>query len=207
MLPFQPSTAVTSDIEIVPDNYIERLDPSMIFGRAAPLEVDLGCGDGSFLVALAEADPNRDYLGIERLRGRVRRTHGKIVRGRLPNARVFWIETSYAIQYMLPPESVTVFHLMFPDPWPKRRHWPRRIINGDFLGSISRALVPSGLFRIVTDQIDYFLEVERLVNGCVELARTTDESTAPGVSTFEKRFREQGLDIHSLTLRKRSPVT
>src|SRR5438128_6686438 len=108
MLQPPQSTVSAIDAEILPENYFERLNPNLIFRRTAPFEVDLGCGDGSLLIDLAEANPDRDYLGIDRLPGRVRTTHGKILRHRLANARVLWIETSYAIQYMLPPESVTV---------------------------------------------------------------------------------------------------
>jgi tRNA (guanine-N7-)-methyltransferase len=193
--------------EIVPGNYFELLDLKPIFGPSAPVEIDLGCGDGTFLTELAQTNPDRDYLGIERLPGRVLQTNGKIVRGELSNARVLWIETSYAIRYMLESDSVSIFHLMFPDPWPKRRHQRRRIVTKDFFSSIHTALIPDGLFRIVTDQIDYFREVERLIDSSAEFARMPNQSTAMPVSTFEKRLRDRGAEIHSLLLQKVSALT
>jgi tRNA (guanine-N7-)-methyltransferase len=195
------------DGEIVPQNYVEPVDLPSIYGRVAPLEVDLGCGDGEFLAALAATNGKHDFLGTERQRGRVKRTESKIARRSLGNMRVLWIETSYAVQYLLPTESVAVFHLMFPDPWPKRRHWRRRLVNEHFLQSIRRALIPTGLFRVVTDHSDYFAEIERLVQAYPGFARVNGESQPFAMSTFEKRFRDQGIDVHCLVLRKVSPVT
>ena len=126
--------------EYVPENYFQVLDLKSVFPRCAPIEVDLGCGDGSFLVALAKQNPQRNFLGLERLLGRVRSACRKIACGNLGNARVLRIESSYAVEYLLPPNSVSVFYLLFPDPWPKRRHQRRRLVTEEFLESdLSRA--------------------------------------------------------------------
>jgi len=191
--------------EIIPADYFALLDVRAIYGRRAPLEVDLGCGDGSFLVASAEANPERDFLGIERLVGRVRRVCRKIGFNRVTNARVLRVESSYAVHQLLPPASVEVFHLLFPDPWPKRRHWCRRVVTDDFLAAIHRALVPQGKVRIATDQTDYFREIERLVFQSARFAISPDTEPGPEISTFEKRFRQCDLEIHRLVLRKVSP--
>lgn len=192
----------TWEPEIIPTDYFAPLDIPAIYGRNAPLEVDLGCGDGSFLVATAEANPTRDFLGIERLVGRVRRVCRKIAFNRAANARVLRVESSYAVQQLLPPASVAVFHLLFPDPWPKRRHWGRRVVTQDFLGAIHRALVPQGTLRIATDQIDYFQEIERLASQSIQFVKSADTEAVPAISTFEKRFRQSDLEIHRLELRK-----
>ena len=100
------SPASAPEVEIVPSNYFAPLDLKSIYGRSALLEVDLGCGDGSFLVQIAAANPARDFLGIERLLGRVRSAHRKITQRELTNARVLRVETSYAIHQMLPPGKI-----------------------------------------------------------------------------------------------------
>jgi tRNA (guanine-N7-)-methyltransferase len=169
------------------------------------LEVDLGCGDGSFLVGSADSNPEHDFLGIERLAGRVRRACRNIERSRVTNARVLRVESFYAVQHLLPPASVEVFHLLFPDPWPKRRHWRRRVVTSDFLAAIHRALVPQGSVRIATDQMDYFQEIERLVSQFARFAISPDPEVGSALSTFEKRFRQCDLAIHQLVLRKVSP--
>jgi tRNA (guanine-N7-)-methyltransferase len=205
MLQSREFPALAPDAEIIPANYFAPLDLKSIFGRSAPIEVDLGCGDGTFLAGIAAANPGRDFLGIERLLGRVRSANRKITQRELPNARVLRVETSYAVQQMLPPDSVTVFHLMFPDPWPKRRHWRRRIVTGDFFPSVHRALARDGLFRIVTDQLDYFQEIERLADQSPQFMISSDPEPRRAPSTFEKRFSQS--EIYRLVLRKVSDVT
>jgi tRNA (guanine-N7-)-methyltransferase len=94
---------------------------------------------------------------------------------------------------------------MFPDPWPKRRHAPRRLVTEDFLRSLHRALVPHGTVRIATDESDYFRQITRLVSQSSLFEVTTDAVPASAMSQFERRFNQEGLKIHRLSLRKISP--
>lgn len=195
---------LAAEAEIIPTNYFAPLDFESIYGRRAPLEVDLGCGDGSFLTQIAAANPEHDFLGIERLHGRIKSAKGKIIRGKLINARVLRVETSYAVGKLLPATSVSVFHLMFPDPWPKRRHWRRRIVTKDFLASVHQALVCGGLLCIATDQIEYFREIERTASES-QFRVSSDPGAPLAASTFERRF--SSCEIYRLILRKVSEVT
>jgi tRNA (guanine-N7-)-methyltransferase len=194
-------------IEFIPANYFQPLDFAEVFSRMAPIEVDLGCGDGAYLASAAEQNPDRNFLGIERFAGRVRSACHKILRARLTNARVLRVEIGYAIMRLLPAASVAVFHLMFPDPWPKRRHAGRRVVTEDFLLSIHRALTPHGTLRISTDQTDYFREIERIAGQSRQFVMMKDEEPPPAISTFEKQFQRDGIEIHRLVLRKVSEVT
>jgi tRNA (guanine-N7-)-methyltransferase len=199
-----PST-IAAKAELIPENYFAPLDFEAIYGNSAPLEVDLGCGDGLFLAAAAAANPDRNFLGIERMPGRVRSATRKIEAGGFVNARILELEISYAVRHLLPPASVAVFHLMFPDPWPKRRHSPRRVVTENLLAALHRALAPDGLLRIATDETDYFREIERLAGLARGFIKISNSEGPDSVSTFEKRFREDGLQIHRLVLRKVSP--
>ena len=191
--------------ELVPESYVAPIDLLAVFGRAAPLHVDLGCGDGSFLCALAQQSPEKNFLGIDKLAGRVDITSRKA--SILDNVRVLNVEISYAVRYLLPTEAVEKFYLLFPDPWPKRRHHRRRVVTKEFLDSIHRALVTGGLLHVATDQIDYFRQMERVAAGDSRFQRIEIEDEVPLPSTkFERRFRDQGLAIYRLSLRKVSPV-
>ena len=178
-----------------------------MYGRVAPLEVDLGCGDGSFLAAIAEKNPERDFLGIERLAGRVRSACRRIERARLGNARVLRLEISYVVERLLPPNSVIAFHLMFPDPWPKRRHASRRLVSESFLASMHRALGAEGRVRMSTDDFAYFRQIAQLVSRSPLFAVNSGAIPTSAVSKFEKRFTHEGAAIHRLELLRVSPVT
>jgi tRNA (guanine-N7-)-methyltransferase len=195
-------------IELIPETYVAPLDPISIFGRGAPLHVDLGCGDGSFLCELAQRHPDKDFLGIDRLVGRV----GKACRkaSALENVRILNVESSYAVGYLLPERSVETFYLLFPDPWPKRRHHRRRIVTPDFLDSIHRALADDGFFRIATDQLDYFEQIQRVGENHSGFA-IVDVNASPArtdlpPTKFERRFSALGSPIYRLVLRKISAV-
>jgi len=192
-------------IEMIPESYFAPLDLHKIFGRAAPLHVDLGCGDGSFLFALAERNPEKHFLGIERLAGRVEKARRKAAK--TDNMRVLHLETSYAVKYLLPECSVETFYLLFPDPWPKRRHHRRRIVTAKFLDSVHAALQENGFLRIATDQPDYFQQIVRLGRNDSQFTSVdvTEGDLPP--TKFERKFQAQGAPVYRLGLQKISPVT
>ena len=126
----------------VPADYFREVRLEEIFARPErPLEVDLGCGDGSFLVEMAAAHPERNFLGVERLFGRVGKTAKRIALRGLTNARVLRLESTYALAWLLPAASVSRLHLLCPDPWPKKGHHRRRLFNdAEFLDGLARGL-------------------------------------------------------------------
>jgi tRNA (guanine-N(7)-)-methyltransferase len=176
-----------------------RLDLEKLFGRKASLHVDLGCGDGSFLCELAQRLPEKNFLAIERLSRRVEKARRKAAR--IDNVRVLRAETSYVMRYLLPENSVETFYLLFPDPWPKRRHQQRRIFSRDFLDSIANALEEDGLLCVATDQPDYFRQIERLsrANPRFEIVDPSDVAQpAPGGQRLQK-----GQDTASMSEQER----
>jgi len=192
-------------IELLPELQIARLDLVRLFGRSAPLHVDLGCGDGSFLCEMAQQFPNRNFLGIDGLTKRVEKVRRKAEK--IENVRVLRADTLFAVRYLLPKNSVETFYLLFPDPWPKRRHQFRRIFTRDFLEAIAAALEKHGFLRVATDQLDYFHQIERLSRAHLQFQAVAPSLDAVlPVTKFERKFREQGAPIYRLTLRKTSPV-
>jgi len=194
-------------VELSPELQIARLDLVQLFGRNAPLHVDLGCGDGSFICEIAQQLSNSNFLGIERLTKRVEKVRRKAEK--IENVRVLRADTLLAVRDLLPESSVGTFYLLFPDPWPKRRHQFRSVFTRDFLDAIAVALEQEGILRVATDQLDYFRQIERLSRAHLQfqvVPASPDESVLP-LTRFEGKFRDQGAPIYRLTLRKTSPVT
>ena len=185
------------------DSLTDCLDIGKLFGRKTRLQVDLGCGDGSFLCALARRMPDKNFLGIERLLNRVRTSARKAAA--LDNVRLLRMESAYAVRYLLPAKSVERFYLLFPDPWPKRRHHHRRIVTPDFLGSIHAALQKNGSIYIATDDVDYFRKIKEIAVSNPGFAVRYADVELPQ-SRFRLIFEQKGAQIHSLELRKVSPV-
>ncbi|MDB4055022.1 tRNA (guanosine(46)-N7)-methyltransferase TrmB, partial [Akkermansiaceae bacterium] len=140
----------------MPADYFRRHRADDIFGNAHPLEIDLGCGDGSFLIEMAQHYPERNFLGIERLLGRVRGVCKRIQELGLTNVMVLRLESQYALEYLLAPASVSRLHLLCPDPWPKARHHKRRLVQQEFLHILKKTLKPSGEFLFKTDHPEYY---------------------------------------------------
>jgi tRNA (guanine-N7-)-methyltransferase len=191
-----------AEFELIPENYFEPFDLAKIFGRIAPLELDLGCGDGGFIVQLAMKFPERNFLGIEKLGGRVLRACKKAARLGVTNARFIRIESGYAIQCLVPAGSAEVVHLLFPDPWPKRKHKRRRVVQPEFLQSVHRVLAAHGRFRIATDQEKYFMEIRRLIVPEMFLQASSLPGDSFPVTAFEKHFLAENAPIYRLELEK-----
>jgi tRNA (guanine-N7-)-methyltransferase len=135
---------------------LEKESLSMeIYPASAPLEVDIGCGRGRFLLARAHAHPHRNFLGIDRCLLRLRKIDRKATALELPNIRLVQ-DDALRLLPQLPAESVAIFYVFFPDPWPKRRHHSRRLVSPLFLNLIFQALAPGGVIHICTDHDDYY---------------------------------------------------
>jgi len=142
--------------EFMPTDYFRRHRPEDIFGNDHPLEIDLGCGDGSFLIEMAQHYPERNFLGVERLLGRVRGVCKRIQELGLANVMVLRLESQYTLEYLLAPQSVSRLHLLCPDPWPKARHHKRRLVQQEFLAILHHTLQPGGEFLFKTDHPEYY---------------------------------------------------
>jgi tRNA (guanine-N7-)-methyltransferase len=142
--------------EFMPADYFRRHSANDIFGNDHPLEIDLGCGDGSFLIEMAQHYPERNFLGIERLLGRVRGVCKRIQELGLTNVMLLRLESQYTLEYLLAPASVSRLHLLCPDPWPKARHHKRRLVQQEFLHILHQILTPGGEFLFKTDHPEYY---------------------------------------------------
>lgn len=165
-----------------------------MFAKSQPLEVELGSGDGSFLAQWAAAHPERNFVGIERLLGRLRKLDRKGQKLGLRNLRVMRIEARYFLEYLLPPESVAALHVYFPDPWPKRKHHKHRLVNEAFVRSAARALAPAGNVWLRTDDADYHAQMIRVFQAMQEFRPSeTPADLVAVVTDFEREFNARGI--------------
>lgn len=190
--------------EFVPEDYFRVIERAEIRRPGRPLEVDLGCGDGSFLMEMARHHPERDFLGVERLLGRVRKVCRKITRNHLDNARVLRLESRYVVEWLLPEASVSRLHLLCPDPWPKVRHHRRRLVREDFLTALWRVLEPGGEFLFMTDHEEYFLWAEEKVAAFRRFERLEwkEDSFFHPKTDFQQLWESEGKSMWRLRCRK-----
>ena len=195
---------VPERLEFVPEDYFRRLERHEIVRDGRPLEVDLGCGDGKFLLEMAAHYPERDFLGVERLLGRVRKVCKKAAKQGLQNARVLRLECRYTAEWLLPLESVSRLHLLCPDPWPKLRHHRRRLIQEEFLEAIWQVLEPGGEFLFKTDHPEYFdWGVEKVeAFGKFQRLDWPEDAFFYPKTDFQLLWESEGKTLQGLRLRK-----
>jgi len=173
---------------------VERLDLTRIFPITQPLEVELGCGDASFLVDYAKLHSERNFIGVERLLGRLCKLDRKGRRAGLANLRGVRIESAYFLEYLLAPHSVSALHVYFPDPWPKKRHHKNRLINERFSQIARAALAPAGVVYLRTDDKEYFGQMTGVFEGDAKFRKIETPSELAGLLTdFEKEFQARGI--------------
>lgn len=178
-----------------PRSIVERLNFAEIFPKQQPVEVELGAGDGSFLAQYAALHPEHNFIGVERLLGRLRKIDRKGLRAGLSNLRGIRLEASYVTEFLLPHHSVRAFHIYFPDPWPKRRHHKHRLINAPFTELLHRALEIRGVVCIRTDDKNYFEQILAAFQANAGFAPIeTPESLRSVRTDFERDFEARGVE-------------
>lgn len=158
-----PSSDPRSEIVLGPRFLEGMLDFAEVFGWAPgesrPVELEVGCGKGKFLVAAAARWPGHDFLAIEQVAALIRKVRGKAQRAGLANVRLLRTNAKDAIAKQIPTGSLRRVHLYFPDPWPKRRHAKHRFLADPMADHVARVLEPGGELLLATDHDPYFREV------------------------------------------------
>ena len=173
---------------------VKPLDLAQVFHKPQPLEVELGCGDASFLVEYARRNPDQNFIGVERLLGRIQKLDRKGRRAGLANLRGVRIESAYFLKYLLPPHAATALHIYFPDPWPKKKHRRHRLINEQFPGLARAALAPGGVVYLRTDDADYFSQMTEVFGASKEFSKVeTPAELAEVLTDFERDFNARGI--------------
>lgn len=174
-----------------------------IFGNDHPVELEIGCGKGTFLLDQAVARPDVNFFGIEWARWYWRYASDRLRRHNCLNARMVRAEANFFLTEFLADASVSVLHIYFPDPWPKKRHNKRRLIQPKFMPLVLRILAPNGRLQVVTDHKDYFEQIEATVKDSslkiVDYNRPGSAAEGEFVGTnFERKYRHEGRPFYAL---------
>jgi tRNA (guanine-N7-)-methyltransferase len=177
--------------------------PADWWNSASACELDLGCARGKFLVEAAAIWPERQFLGVDRQTDRVLRTRRKIRRLGLANAWAVQGEILDFLREHVPAQRISRVHVLFPDPWPKRRHASRRIFQPGFLLEVERVLLPGGALRFLTDHAPYHEDVKKWLpeRSGWKIAPTALPQDQPWPETeFQARFQSRNQSVFSLEL-------
>jgi tRNA (guanine-N7-)-methyltransferase len=167
-----------------------------LFGNDHPVELEIGMGKGTFLTEAAKTRPETNFFGLEYANWFWRYASDRLRRNHCANVRTARAEAGYFIKEFVGSGSVSVVHIYFPDPWPKKRHHKRRLIQPAFLLEMRRILTPGGRVRIVTDHAEYFQQIQEVL-ATSPLKKLEDISTEVGTN-FERKYIREGRAFFGL---------
>ena len=183
-----------------------------IFGNDHPVELEIGSGKGTFLLAIAQALPEHNYVGIEYAKAYAEFAADRLRRHNTANARMVHSEATWWLRCHVPDASLAAIHVYFPDPWPKTRHHKRRLIQLPFLKEVFRMLLPGGKLRLVTDHADYFAHMQEVLAGQNDLTVIPFDSAVPLKAdapagsivgtNFERKYIAEGRTFHATAAQK-----
>jgi tRNA (guanine-N7-)-methyltransferase len=192
----------------LPDALPRPWDPSAIFDGAAPLEIEVGSGKGLFLESASAANPDHNFLGIEIATKYARFAAARLARQGRKNAVMVHGDAQPIFADVLPDASVAAVHVYFPDPWWKKRHEKRRVLNERFVRQVEHVLVPDGLLHYWTDVRERFDETLELLAsktsllGPLEVSERRAEHDLDYRTHFERRMRLAELPVYRSAFRK-----
>jgi tRNA (guanine-N7-)-methyltransferase len=177
------------------------LRPEVLFGRRAPLVLEVGSGHGAAALGYAAAHPGHDVLAVEvHLPGMARMVAAAEERG-IPNLRVHRGDAVPFLAERVPDGALAALHLFFPDPWPKKRHAKRRFVSPHTLGLVGRALAPDGLLRLATDIDGYAAHARRALAAAGWVVEVADRPAWRPVEGFEAKGLAAGRTVTDLVAR------
>lgn len=184
----------------------DGVDWSMIFGRSGPVEMEIGCGKGLFLSRASAGHPEVNWLGVERSSEHLRRAIDRAVKARVENVRFVKAGAEDLLRSWLPDASLRAVHILYPDPWPKKRHHKRRLIQPWFAHEAARVLRPASRVLLATDHEDYARQMDQVFaddGDFVLVSRMFGEDAPQGITNWEVKFRAQGKGIFKFEFARR----
>lgn len=186
---------------------LQPVDLAATFGRTAPVFLEIGFGMGETTAAIAQAHPQHDYLGIEVHTPGVGSLLKLLAERGLLNVRIIQHDAVEVVEQMIAPGSLAGVFVFFPDPWPKKRHHKRRLIQPAFAHPLASRLQPGGVLHLATDWYDYAVQMLEVLRAEPLLANTADAfAPRPGyrpLTKFEQRGMRLGHGVWDLVFRRR----
>ena len=185
-----------------------RLDLAEVFGREAPRVLDIGFGDGEALLTQAANHADIDYLGVEVHEPGIGHLLMLLERAKLDNVRIIARDAVDVVEHMLADECVDAVNVFFPDPWPKKRHHKRRLLQAPFLAQCGRVLKPGGLIHVATDWADYAEHARSEFAACPGFETLAPENVRGDPlafrppTKFERRGQRLGQEAEDLYFRR-----
>jgi len=188
------------------------LDTEQVFGRSAPLVVEIGFGNGDNLLGLAKAHPERDFIGVEVHRAGVGHLLLAAHEAGLTNLRVICHDAVEVLERYLAPNSLDEVLILFPDPWHKKRHHKRRLIQPAFVTQLAARLAPGGRLQLATDWQPYAAQMLEVVGADAQFENLADDASAAGfmprpewraLTRFERRGQRLGHGVRDLSFERR----
>ncbi|QJR09049.1 tRNA (guanine-N(7)-)-methyltransferase [Usitatibacter rugosus] len=183
----------------------DALDWPTVFGRAAPVVVEIGSGMGQATAEIAAAHPRTDYLAIEVHAPGVGSLLKMLEEGSLANVRVIQHDAVEVLRNMVPRDSLAGIHIFFPDPWPKKRHHKRRILQPEFAALLAERLAPGGYIHFATDWQEYAEQAHAVLSATQGLTPVSDERGTRPQTRFEQRGLRLGHAVTDMHFTKEKP--
>jgi tRNA (guanine-N7-)-methyltransferase len=191
---------------------VEPYDPQAWFGRTAPLVLEIGSGMGESTAALAAAAPNVDHIAVEVYEPGLAQLLMRLAAAGLTNVALLRGDAVALLRERVPPASLSGIRVFFPDPWPKRRHRKRRLVQPDFVALAASRLEPGGTLHLATDWEDYAVQMRTVCDAEPALENTSADPSGwtprpdwRPVTKFEQRARLEGREVRDLIYRTRHP--
>lgn len=181
------------------------LDFGQVFGRQAPRVMEIGFGDGELLTELARQNPGTDFLGVEVHEPGVGHCLLLIEKHGLTNVRVIRHDAIEVLHEQIPAASLQELKLLFPDPWPKKRHHKRRIVQASFVSLVASRLAPGGLFHIATDWAPYAEHISAVLNAEPAFVPQPPGSARRPSTRFERRGERLGHEVFERVWQRSTP--
>jgi len=183
-----------------------RLDPAAAFGREAPTILEIGFGMGETTEKIALARPDDNFLGVEVFNAGVGSLLRRIEDSQIQNLRIIQHDAVEVVRDMIAPDSLAGVHIYFPDPWPKKRHHKRRLIQSPFVSLLASRIAPGGYLHCATDWEDYAVQMREVLSA-EPLLRNTAEGYAPRpdyrpLTKFETRGLRLGHGVWDLIFKR-----